>query len=137
VFSHDDEPQLGLTTIEMNLTDALTLDMRWRAEEDIASDYSYFFHITPVDSDEPVAQLDGRPMNGQYPTYLWQTGEVVPIQIALDELPTVEGEYLVYAGWYDASDGVRLVDEAMDDRLLLARLIVGRDGDAIISQSIQ
>jgi hypothetical protein len=137
VFSHDGDALLRLTGIQMNLTRALTLDLIWRAERDIAADYSYFIHVTPVDADEPVAQLDGRPLNGQYPTFLWQEGEQVPLQLELGELPTEEGEYFVYAGWYDASNGERLVDEEVGDRLLLARLIVGRDGNAIISQLVQ
>ncbi len=137
VFSQAGHAQLRLTAIDVTLTDVLTLDMAWRAESDIIADYSFFVHVTPADTDEPVAQLDGRPFNGQYPTFLWQRGEVVPIQIELDELPTAAGEYFVYAGWYDTLDGVRLVDEESGDRLLLARLIVGTDGDAIISPIIE
>jgi hypothetical protein len=137
VFAHEGNALLRLTAIQMNLTRALTLDMIWRAESDIAADYSYFVHVTPAESDEPIAQVDGRPFNGLYPTFLWQAGELVPMQIELDELPTEEGEYDIYAGWYDASDGVRLVDEGMDNRLLLAHLIVRPGGSAIISQVIE
>jgi hypothetical protein len=134
VLSHDGDAQLRLTAIEMNLTESLALDMRWRAEEDLTADYSYFVHITPVDAEEPIAQVDGRPIDGTYPTFLWQAGEAVPIHVELDELPTEEGDYAVYAGWYRASDGMRLIHEAMGDRLLLAHLIVRPDGNAIIPE---
>jgi hypothetical protein len=137
VFFLDGEPQLRLTAMELNLSDVFTLDMTWRAESDIAADYLFFVHVTPAESDAPIAQLDTRPLNGLYPTFLWQAGELVPMQIELDELPTSEGEYFVYAGWYDSSDGVRLVDEATSDRLPLGRLIVRMEGDAIISRLVE
>lgn len=134
VFSRDGNAQLRLTHVEVDLSGGLSLDMTWHAEQDITTDYSYFIHVTPTGSEEPVAQADGRPFDGTYPTFLWQAGELVPLHAELDNLSSTPGEYDVYVGWYTASDGIRLVQNQGSDRLLVARIIVRADGSAIMSQ---
>ena len=132
VFSRGGEAQFRLTDVKMEQSDTLALDMTWYVEQDIASDYSHFVHVTPEEDSRPVAQVDARPYDGAYPTFLWQRGELVPFHIELDELPTTAGEYEVYVGWYLASTGERLIHDEGQDRLLAARLVVRTDGSAII-----
>jgi hypothetical protein len=134
VLTQNGQALLRLSTVDIRLSDIMALDLSWRAEASIASDLSYFVHITPADSEAPVAQLDSRPYNGTYPTFLWQQGEAIPIHVVLNALPAMAGEYDVYFGWYTPPNGPRLITENGVDRLRLARFVVNQDGSAIISQ---
>lgn len=53
---------------------------------------------------------DAQPINGTYPTSLWQPGEIIVEDINL-KLPAqiAEGEYHLVTGLYDLSTGQRLV----------------------------
>ena len=109
----------------------LTVDLVWHAVQDITVDYTYFLHLRPADDAMPVTQADGQPLDGLYPTSLWEAGEVVPLAITLDDLPTVPGTYDLVVGWYIAPDGPRLMLDG-DDSLFLARLIIGVDGSVSV-----
>jgi hypothetical protein len=129
VFSRGDEPQLQWSSIEVDfIEDTLVLNTTWRAEQDITADYSYFVHVVPTNGGAPIAQADGRPINGTYPTHLWQEGEIVPLQIELDGLPTAPDEYEIVLGWYIAPDGPRLTQADGTDQRMFAQITVHPDG---------
>jgi hypothetical protein len=56
-----------------------------------------------------VAQSDGQPFEGDWPTSAWEPGQTFldlrPIAIP-KQLPV--GKYVVKVGWYDPATGVRL-----------------------------
>ena len=55
--------------------DVLTTSLYWQAEKPLQQDYQVFLHL--VRDGKPVAQGDGPPSDGAYPSSLWRVGEVV------------------------------------------------------------
>ncbi|MFC1960519.1 hypothetical protein ACFLYO_07405 [Chloroflexota bacterium] len=110
-------------------TDPITIDLTWQAAADIAtvdildSDYTLFVHLRPVGEIQPLAQADGMPLAGHYPTHLWQAGEVVPDTVTLP-LPDETGVYEVVVGWYVAPNGPRLILPDGTDTLTLTEIII-------------
>ena len=49
--------------------------LRWRATAPLAEDYTVFMHY--LRDGERVAQADGRPAGGRYPTTAWRPGDVI------------------------------------------------------------
>lgn len=111
------EPALQLVDYELpnrrwrsGQTNSLTL--RWVAATPVSVDYQVFVHLRNVSTGEPVAQADGQPLDGWYPTSWWGPGEVI-----VDErefavpvgLPA--GPYELYAGFYDLQSGERFGTE--------------------------
>ena len=94
-------------------------------------DATIFLHA--VDNQGNIlAQSDRRPWGGQYPTFIWDAGEVVATQHAL-KLPQLEGTH-IYAGMYTQGDFARLAakkDGARlpDDRAYLGELSALLQGD--------
>ena len=96
-----------------------TLTLYWRAEEPPEQDYVVFVHILD-EGGEMVAQQDGPPMEGVYPTSDWWPGQIVTDRRTLPQLPP-GGRLLV--GMYDLDtmqrlpacdgDGQRLPDDAI------------------------
>jgi hypothetical protein len=76
------------------------LTLFWHALAPLPADYTVFLHLR--DSRRAtVAQRDGMPVDGAYPTSRWQPGETIidPISLPLPEnLPP--GNYTLYAGLY-------------------------------------
>jgi hypothetical protein len=84
----------------------LTVD--WRLQQAIDRDYTTFVHLRN-DIGVNVAQADGPPLEGWYPTSWWQVGETVSDErLFLLPLETAPGFYHLVAGWYDPVDGMRL-----------------------------
>lgn len=87
----------------------LTLTFYWQAEAIPATDYTVFLHLRDG-AEQNVAQMDQPPAQGQYPTSLWDPGEIIAGQITLPltEGTLAAGEYVPVVGLYDFSSGVRL-----------------------------
>jgi hypothetical protein len=64
----------------------LTVTLTWRAETQPAADYRVFVHLLDEEG-HLLAQHDGAPRYGRYPTPAWQAGDVVPDQHVLDVPP--------------------------------------------------
>ena len=64
-----------------------------------------------------MLQADGVPINGRYPTSVWEPGDSIvetpPVQVPYD-LPG--GEYTLTVGWYNPIDGsgVQLAEREAD-----------------------
>ncbi|MHB1317087.1 MAG: ArnT family glycosyltransferase [Anaerolineae bacterium] len=87
-------------TIEVALT--------WRCSAPPAEDYTVFIHL--LDSAGTIiAQADGPPVNGRYPTSLWSRGEQIEDSHRLT-LPAGagSGRYYLAVGWYAMETGERL-----------------------------
>ncbi len=69
-------------TVGWNGPETLELAVEWRAQEAVENDYSVAVHLVkqdpPVGSQDILAQADrAHPVDGWYPTSIWQAGEVV------------------------------------------------------------
>jgi hypothetical protein len=61
----------------------LTVTLYWRAEAPPQGNYAVFVHLLD-ESGQQVAQHDGLPRYGRYPTLAWHAGDVVPDEHVLD-----------------------------------------------------
>lgn len=114
--------QLEGYTLETE-TQALQLTLFWRLAAPVLRPYTVFTQLIN-EQNEVVAQQDNWPVQGQWPPTCWQVGERVtdPYQLALPaELPA--GTYRLVVGWYDASNGRRLLTTDGHDALLLQVLV--------------
>ncbi len=104
--------------------EAIRLTLRWAADGYVDTDYTVFAHlIDPQAGDVILAQGDGAPMGGRWPTSLWLPG------IALDDVHTIPipeglppGSYELLVGLYDPVMGARLALPDGDDALHLTRI---------------
>ena len=100
----------GLHEGELMVTrgDTLTLMLEWAPLERPGGDYTLFVHLAREDR-RPVAQDDGEPQGGRYPTSWWEPGERVgerrSLRIPEDLAP---GTYQVLLGFYQPGNGSRL-----------------------------
>jgi hypothetical protein len=92
----------------------LTVTLYWRADGTPSEDLAVFVHLlnepfsSGGTSPELLAQHDGPPRYGRYPTWAWQNGDVIPDEHVL-HVPKVvaEGSALV-AGMYRTGNLERL-----------------------------
>lgn len=88
--------------------EVVTLTLYWSARQSPSADYQVFVHLLS-DGPEPVAQGDGPPLGGDYPTGLWEPGEVIidphPLHLPADLPP---GRYRLWVGMYSLETMVRL-----------------------------
>lgn len=84
----------------------VSLVLYWQALRTPSADHTVFVHLRDQ-MGKIVAQADGDPQEGNYPTSWWDTGETV-----VDERPLVAplepGEYSLVVGLYDRTTGTRL-----------------------------
>ena len=78
----------------------VTLTLYWEALQPPAADYTIFVHLHDA-SGELVAQHDGQPAEGRYPTSIWDVGDVVATSHPIILPPDTEGPYLIFAGLYE------------------------------------
>jgi hypothetical protein len=99
------------------------LVLYWRALATMQKDYNVFVHI--LNSDEHlVAQADGSPINGNYPTSWWSPGDVV---VDRRKVPTLNpGTYKILVGLYDLTDGTRLsrTDKISEEVVEIAPVVI-------------
>jgi len=107
----------GLTLVGHQLTTVspqeLRLNLLWRAEAEVETDYTVFVHLTRDDA--ILAQDDSFPAGGYYPTSLWRVGDIVSDEhaLALPE-PYDPVEHKLVVGFYQLETLHRLqvLDEA-------------------------
>ena len=78
-------------------SEGLKIILFWRTIESPESDYTLFVHIVNSD-DQIVAQQDGQPFDGRYPTSTWPPGELFVVEQFLPAVP--DGEHRIFIGWY-------------------------------------
>jgi len=81
-----------------HLDGEIILTFYWQARREMGEDYTVFVHL--LDGEEIVAQADSQPQDGDYPTSIWDEGEVVidKHRLTTGELPP--GEHDLWAGIY-------------------------------------
>jgi hypothetical protein len=103
----------------------LVVTLVWRALQAPQADYTVFVHLLDGDG-ETVAQHDGQPRNGAYPTSTWDAGEVIYDEHRLPHpggAPALELEgYRLRVGFYRRATGERLPVGSGGDSLVLALL---------------
>ena len=87
--------------------DGLRLTLHWTCLAPMDRDYTVFVHLTGPDG-TLVAQADGPPMGGDYPTSLWAPDEVVVDERAIPAEEVPPGTYRLYVGMYLLETGERL-----------------------------
>lgn len=85
----------------------LKLKLYWRSEAVLPLDYTIFVHIRN-EAGEMVAQKDQPPLQGAYPTSLWDPGEIVADEIVIPLPPALDDSYEIVVGMYDFNTGARL-----------------------------
>jgi hypothetical protein len=96
----------------------------WSTDAYLDRDYTVFLHlVSPEGEGAAVAQSDGPPLDGEWPTSLWLPGmtlddtHIIPIPA---ELPS--GTYELLVGLYDPASSERLTLADGSDSLLLAEI---------------
>ncbi|MCU0502202.1 MAG: hypothetical protein MUC51_10630, partial [Anaerolineae bacterium] len=87
---------------------ALDVALYWQATSKLPADYTVFVHVLDGRG-ERVAQGDGPPVNGRYPSSAWLPGQIV---VDKRRIPLPAGvnpaDLQVAVGLYRPEDGVRL-----------------------------
>ena len=111
--------QIGLTNAKIPEViatgDELIIPLNFQSLDHIIDDMVIFVHILNTDrSFDPkkavlISQWDGWPLQGQFPTSTWQTGEQLGFNITIP-IPkdSPKGNYLIHLGWYQTDSQVRL-----------------------------
>jgi hypothetical protein len=92
--------------------DQLDVTLTWRATRAIPGDFTVFVHLLDQ-AGHTIAQGDGPPRDGYWPTSLWQAGEVVTSTHTLTAPPDHSAQSL--------SLGVGMYDPATQQRLFAYR----------------
>jgi 4-amino-4-deoxy-L-arabinose transferase-like glycosyltransferase len=90
---------------------SMELTLFWEAEQAVLNNYTVFVHLLDANGNQ-VANGDGPPVFGDYPTYLWREGDLILDEHTLvlpADLP--HGEYEVTVGLYDPVSLTRLPRE--------------------------
>jgi hypothetical protein len=104
----------------------LYLTLYWKAEADLHADVTAFAHVGGgAGNSSLVAQHDGQPCQGLYPTTRWRAGDVVPDSFAI-VIPagTPPGSYPLLTGWYDSQTQQRLSVVAAEQALPDNRVVI-------------
>ena len=74
----------------------------------MSTNYQTFVHLRAAGVDDPVAQADGAPLGGWYPTSWWPVNEAIVDRRSFSLPADVpEGIYDLVVGMYALSDGQR------------------------------
>jgi hypothetical protein len=112
-----------LSKADLTHLDQLKLTLYWRVDAPLELDYTTFVHIRNA-ANETVFQQDQPPLNGSYPTSLWDSSELIADQIILPLSPDIPaGEYTIVIGMYNFDSGKRLpLSGSVNDELMLTSL---------------
>jgi hypothetical protein len=103
--------QYGIQLVDAQVSragDQMNVDLSWSASQPVPGDFTVFLHLFDAGGAK-LAQDDGPPRAGYWPTSRWQPGEVITSTHTLTlpaDLPA--GSYLLGTGMYDSETGQRL-----------------------------
>jgi hypothetical protein len=107
----------GLDRAEVYPGEAVKLTLYWEAVARMVEDYHVFVHLAGEGS-QPIAQGDKAPLDGDWPTWAWEPGEVFSdtytVALPAEALP---GTYELLVGLYRPPDGPRLLPDGPAERL--------------------
>lgn len=88
--------------------DAIAVEVTWQVLAAPGGDYTTLLHVGPA-GQPPLAQGDRPPLAGQYPTRVWERGEVIVDQYNVRVPAGMEdGRYPLWIGIYDPESLLRL-----------------------------
>jgi hypothetical protein len=92
----------------LQAADVLQLNVTWLPLQPFNEDWKVFVHLVDA-SGQVLAQFDGQPLEGTYPTSQWIPGELIEDSYPLT-LPAASppGPYRVFTGLYNEATGLRL-----------------------------
>lgn len=97
-----------LIGFEIKQGDPLRVILIWETTAVPPADYSVFVHLLD-ETGVIIGQGDGPPVGGDYPTHLWEPGEMIVDEHKMVIDPDAQqGNYHVAVGWYRLADGIRL-----------------------------
>jgi hypothetical protein len=96
--------EIALLGYELGATEPLDLTLYWRALDSVEVGYTVFIHALDADANI-VAQFDGPPVDGLYPTDSWLPGQIIA-DSHLVALPSSTVSLAV--GLYDPTNMMRL-----------------------------
>ena len=100
-----------------------TVALYWRAEQPIEKDYKVFVHLIDT-SGRVLAQHDGMPADGTFPTSQWRTGDLIVDTHEL-KAEVAPGTYSLVVGMYDPRTLVRVpVADSPNNQVLLTLVTV-------------
>lgn len=111
--------------VSLQESTGFALQLWWGALAPLDTDYTVFVHLLD-EAGDVVAQADGVPADGRYPTSAWEPGEQI-VDSRLITLPAElpGGELRVIVGLYNPVDGGRLPLAGYDtNSALLGRITV-------------
>jgi hypothetical protein len=85
----------------------LTLTLYWQAEMPDDVDYTVFAHLLD-EAGQLVTGRDNQPVNGNYPTGIWEPGEIIPDAYTFNTSDLAPGTYQLEIGMYVLTTGERL-----------------------------
>ena len=102
------EEGISLSGYDLVPGDPIRLTLHWKADRRPSQDYTVFVHLLDENGDW-LAGADAPPVNGFYPTALWQADDRVDDRHLLTVPPDLPpGRYSVLVGLYDPVTGARL-----------------------------
>lgn len=106
--------------------ESIQLRLYWQSIAQTEINYTVFVHLLNQKG-EVVAQKDQPPLQGAYPTGLWNPGEIVPDDIVVPLPDTLPAEkYLLEVGLYNPISGERLtVSGSSTNAVRLSALAMG------------
>ena len=119
--------QEGMTLLGWRQERDGALAFDWLASAAPARDYTLFVHLSDA-SGKVVAQADGPPQGGAFPTGLWEAGDRIVDRHVLRDAPA--GRWRLTIGWYEPISGQRLPLANGSDELDLGELQVPPAGGA-------
>ena len=88
------------------------LTLTWAAAAPAPVDYQVFVHLRQPQTGAIVAQADGPPVDGWYPTSWWAPGELVrDARVFTAPADLAPGAYRLVVGLYDLAGGARPIPE--------------------------
>ncbi len=114
---------LGYDREPLQLGEPWTLTFYWQVRWALDRDYRVFVHLRDLQTGAVVAQSDGTPRAGGYPTSLWREGEVVTDPHTLTLPPDLQlASYAVDVGFYVPMTGDYLAVEGQRSLRLIEKI---------------
>jgi len=108
---------IELPTGPVHVGETVQVRLTWWVQAGMGGDYTAFLHA--LDASGISFQADRPPLEGAYPTGLWEAGELVTDTIILAvPADTAAGSYRLVTGLYDRQTNVRLPAFAADGQRL-------------------
>jgi hypothetical protein len=119
----DELQLLGYDRDPLHLGEPWTVTLYWQVRRALDRDYRVFVHLQDLQTGAVVAQSDGTPGTGSYPTSLWMEGEVVTDPHTLTLPPDLQmASYAVNVGLYVPMTGSYLAVEGERSLRLIEKI---------------